>query len=425
MQKADVLIAGAGPVGLFVAHSLTRAGIPVHIVDAGMWPCAHSYALALHPRAVELLSSAGIDGGLLESGRQIRSFALYDERGRRAEIDLTRGTTHPMIVLPQSALEAHLESAINQAGVHVQWRHKVMNVDSNHAAVQVALNRYEKESCGYAIAHTEWAVAKSWTESIPFVVGADGYNSSVRRSIGLKFPEVAPCAWYAVFEFHSEVSVQNEVRVVLGDDTTDVVWPLGEGLFRWSFEMPGYVDAEVDRLAKYREHFGMPSNRTKDRVHFTTGDVDELSDGQLTEFVAQRAPWFEGRINGVQWRTIVRFERRLSTAFGKDRCWLAGDAAHLGGPVGVQSLNVGLAEANDLSSALVGALQNGHGEDLLAAYNDRYLAEWKRLSGAAGDIEAIGQVDPWIWKNRNRLLSCLPAHGADLTALAAQLGLQV
>ena len=42
----------------------------------------------------------------------------------------------------------------------------------------------------------------------------------------------------------------------------------------------------------------------------------------------------------------------LAKQFGRNRCWLAGDAAHQTGPVGVQSMNVGFCEAEALSSAL-------------------------------------------------------------------------
>jgi 2-polyprenyl-6-methoxyphenol hydroxylase-like FAD-dependent oxidoreductase len=122
---------------------------------------------------------------------------------------------------------------------------------------------------------------------------------------------------------------------------------------------------------------------------------------------------------------MVRFERRLANGFGKNRCWLAGDSAHLGGPVGVQSLNVGMAEAHDLSDAILRALRDGNGSDWLTAYNDRYTCEWKRLSGVAIPIEGAADVNPWIWQNRNRLLPCLPGHNSELTLLASRLGLRM
>jgi 2-polyprenyl-6-methoxyphenol hydroxylase-like FAD-dependent oxidoreductase len=243
--------------------------------------------------------------------------------------------------------------------------------------------------------------------------------------LGLSFPEVAPCAWFAVFEFRSDSNVNDEVRVVLADDSTNVLWPLGDGWFRWSFQLPGYTDPDVERLAKYRQRFGEPTERVKDRLDGTSGDLNTLPDERLAGLMRERAPWFTGSIDEVGWRTVVRFERRLATGFGKGRCWLVGDAAHLGAPMAVQSLNVGLAEAHDLSRAIVASLRDGRGTEPLEGYENRYMAEWKRLQGVERTIEPLPQVDPWVWENRDRLLSCLPAHGAELSALASQLRLRV
>jgi 2-polyprenyl-6-methoxyphenol hydroxylase-like FAD-dependent oxidoreductase len=51
-KTPQVLIAGAGPVGLFTALCLARRGVGVRIVDTGVWGCTHSYALALHAQTL-------------------------------------------------------------------------------------------------------------------------------------------------------------------------------------------------------------------------------------------------------------------------------------------------------------------------------------------------------------------------------------
>ncbi|MDZ4797287.1 MAG: NAD(P)/FAD-dependent oxidoreductase [Bryobacteraceae bacterium] len=425
MEKPEVLVSGAGPVGLFAAHSLARAGVSVQVVDTGIWGCAHSYALALHPSTVDLLHRSGIAVDTSDDRYAVRTLALYDRKVRRAEIRLDQPSGKPMLILPQSLLESQLEKALTEAGVKVQWRHKVMNLDPQEDHVNVALNRYEKESFGYVVSRSDWVVAKSWTENVPYVVGADGYASAVRRSLGFSFPEVGPCAWYGVFEFNSSADIEEEVRVVLGERTSDVLWPLGDGWFRWSFELPDFHNAEDDRLAKYRQRFGEPTDRVKDRIDSTTGDVNTLPDRLLKELILERAPWFEGSVDEIGWRTAVRFERRLSSGFGRDRCWILGDAAHLAGPIGVQSLNVGLTEAADLGQAIAKALRGSGGSTELQAWENRYMTEWRRLQGIDGTIEPMPCVDPWIWQNHARILPALPAHGADLSSLAGQIGITV
>ena len=120
----------------------------MQVVDTGIWGCAHSYALALHPRTVDLLHKTGIGAESANDPYAVRTLALYDGKERRAEIRLDQPTGMPMLVVPQSLLEGQLENALNEAGVNVRWRHKVMRVEPENGHVRVALNRYEKESFG-------------------------------------------------------------------------------------------------------------------------------------------------------------------------------------------------------------------------------------------------------------------------------------
>lgn len=421
MQRdIDVLVAGAGPVGLFTAHALARKGVSVGIVDTGIWTCAHSYALALHPATVDLLCKSGLADDIVSQGHQIRRMVLYDEEKQRAA--LAFDAARPMVVLPQSALETEFENALRRSGVKVDWRHKVAEIEPAGDRVRVTLNRYEKESRGYVVARSEWALTKTWTIEVPFVVGADGYDSAVRHCIGARFDEVSPSSYYGVFEFHSDAAIAGEVRIGISERTTDVLWPLGGGWFRWSFQLADYVDPEIERLAAYRERYGDPSERFKEREDTSQAEINILAKEQLHEFIASRAPWFGGSVDEVAWRTVVRFERRLASCFGRDGCWLAGDSAHLGNPIGVHSLNVGLAEGRDLSAMMSSCLSSGHIGNGSLGYSARWQSEWKRLLTPP---EALPDTDPWIREHRHQIGPCLPAYGENLTALAAQLGLRM
>ena len=54
-EKPEVLVVGAGPVGLIAALTLVRRGAHVLIADQAWRPVAHAYGLALHPDAMKLL----------------------------------------------------------------------------------------------------------------------------------------------------------------------------------------------------------------------------------------------------------------------------------------------------------------------------------------------------------------------------------
>jgi 2-polyprenyl-6-methoxyphenol hydroxylase-like FAD-dependent oxidoreductase len=129
-------------------------------------------------------------------------------------------------------------------------------------------------------------------------------------------------------------------------------------------------------------------------------------------------------VEDINWRTVVQFERRLAACHGKGRMWLAGDAAHLTAPAGMQSLNLGLFEARDLSCTLARVLR-GTPVAELDAYSAKWQSEWRRLHGIEGGLRADATTDPWIAEQAGRLLPCLPAHGNVVNPLAKQLGLSM
>ena len=54
-ERTEVLVVGAGPVGLLTAILLAEAGIEVRIIDREARTTVRSYACALHPRTLRLL----------------------------------------------------------------------------------------------------------------------------------------------------------------------------------------------------------------------------------------------------------------------------------------------------------------------------------------------------------------------------------
>ena len=100
-----------------------------------------------------------------------------------------------------------------------------------------------------------------------------------------------------------------------------------------------------------------------------TPSIDRANREFLERLLRQRAPWFKAKIEGFGWSTDVEFQPRLARRYGKERCWLAGDAAHQTGPAGMQSMNVGLIE-----SRTIGEHPGGH------------TAE-QRLHRNAGDLQ--------------------------------------
>ena len=426
-MKPEVLVVGAGPVGLFTALSLARRNVSVRIIDTGVWACTHSYALALHPDTLALFEELGLKDKVLQDAYPVRRIAFYDKEKRRAEA-AAGGPGACLAVLRQDNLENLLETELENAGVKVGWRHEAAAVQPGEDSASVTVQKFEKESRGYIVAHTEWVVARTFTLEPQFVVGADGYNSRVRRALNPEFPSVAPAQYYAVFEFKSDADLKNEVRVVLNGGATDILWPLPGGSCRWSFELPNFADPGVEARNESLRQAGFgdfPSERSKDRVLMSHGEsAPVLDENNLKALLAHRAPWFQGSIEKLAWRIVVRFEHRLATRYGAGRLWLAGDSAHLTGPAGVHSMNLGLCEGRDLAASLASVLRGGADPTTLSAYNDRWMPVWRQLHGLENPLQPAAGADPWIAAHAAQIAACLPAHGPALSAMAAPLGLQ-
>ena len=73
-QPTEVLVVGAGPVGLVTAYELTRRGVRVRLVDAAPGPAETSRAIAVHPRTLETYDQIGVLDEMLARSRRITAF---------------------------------------------------------------------------------------------------------------------------------------------------------------------------------------------------------------------------------------------------------------------------------------------------------------------------------------------------------------
>lgn len=412
LKKPEVLVAGAGPVGMITALCLLREGLSVQIVERASAPATHSCALALHPASLELLDELGVAQPLLDQALKIESLGLYDGGDRRAGLsyrDLER--KYPFLaVVQQDVLEHQLSAALHRADADILWNHRLARLEQTGDGVDVEVEELEDRYTGYAFAHMERMVAKRRKLRVPFLVGADGHGSVVRLQADWRFEETGKAEDYAVFEFDSEAAPADEMRLGLMRGKMNVFWPLPRGRRRWSFQL------NDDAVSAY--------SREKDRMlaHIEGGGYPLLDTAHLHGLIRERAPWFDdGSVGTMRWRIGVRFEKRLAQRFGEDRIWLVGDAAHMAAPAGIQSMNSGFREGDQLAKALAAATAGGN-PDKLNRFDAAFRGEWRVLQGLDPAVKTSAGTDPWLAENAGRLLSSIPATGRDLRMLARQLG---
>jgi 2-polyprenyl-6-methoxyphenol hydroxylase-like FAD-dependent oxidoreductase len=289
-------------------------------------------------------------------------------------------------------LERTAEEALRQKKLKVLWGHRLeaLTVDGGTPRAEVA--KLDQVGSGYPIARTEWVVVGSETIRPAYVIGADGYDSAVRRMSGIEMEEHGAGETFSVYEIEATGELPAEVRVILDPDATSVYWPLEEGRCRWGFQIQ---DASEHAASMER----------------------------LEQLIAARAPWCTARPTQIYWSTLGLFERRLARSFGKGRVWLAGDAAHQAPPVGVHSMNSGLVEARELAARVSQIQRRAGAPSLLQEFATETHEAWQWLLGTDRAVRALPGADPWVRQTGARILACIPASGDDVEPLLRQIGL--
>ena len=226
------------------------------------------------------------------------------------------------------------------------------------------------------------------------MIGADGYDSAVRRMAGIEMDERGAGQIFSVYEIEATGELPAEVRVIVDPDLTRVYWPLEEGRCRWGFQIRGVAE------------------------HAATME-------RLEGLIAARAPWSTARPTQIYWSTLGLFEPRLARSFGRGGVWLAGDAAHQAAPVGVHSMNSGLVEARELAARMARILRAGDSPSLLQEFASETQAAWERLLDAGQRVRALPAANSWVREARARIVASIPASGDDLEPLLKQIGLTI
>lgn len=393
-ESLDVIVVGAGPVGLTAALACVRRGLKVRVVDAAWHSGASRAVTTLHPSSLGLAADLGVERPLQEAGHSVECWSLYVDRERSAALDLTElPSGRAGMVVPQESLRRILLEALKAQDVEVLWNHEVIGVAEHTDHVDVYAVHHE-------FAPRLLAGSPSWTDSpelawrAKFVFGADGYSSLVRRALGIDLIDLQSTESWAMYETTLARGLGHEACIAFQNELVSAVWPMREDRARWLFQLSG----DLDR----------PQNWDTFR--------------RLYE---QRLPWLEARALAVEWSSVMDFERLLASRFGSHRACLAGDAAHVTGPVGAQSLNAGLREAHDLARYVADVQHGIVTGDVFAHFDRERQLEWRRLLGIGLELHPQPRASPALGSHLARVLPCLPVSAEDLAPALSRLELRL
>jgi 2-polyprenyl-6-methoxyphenol hydroxylase-like FAD-dependent oxidoreductase len=380
--KAEALVIGGGPVGLFAALCLLERGVAVQVLDAAGERPVRGYACGLHAETLRLFDGAGVLPAVLDAGHRIDQLEVRLGKAPLGRVELSEvpGGYPFVLMLRQSELEDLLTAALAGRGSMVARHHCVDQVHVRDGSVRVTGSFQPPPQASSRPRSPEPFVRES-----DFVIGADGHFSACRRALGVDLMTLQPTRAFAVCEFLADLrGWEGRAQLVLSEDSLSAFWPLGPNLGRWTFQVWERLD-EPPSL--------------------------EL----LQTLLRERAPWFGPKPEQLCWGAVAPFEQQLVRRFGSGRVWLAGDAAHAASPIGFQSMNRGFSEGRALAGIIAGALYDGqHRYDRFERYEREQSSEWCRLLGTAGGEQSASPV-------QRQLVTSLPATGPDLDAMLAQL----
>lgn len=328
VSMTDVLVVGAGPVGLTAAIVLTQRGHTVTVVDGQPEGANTSRAAVVHSRTLELLAPYGVTPDLVARGVHTPTFAIRDRDALLMAIPFdTLPTPYPYtLMISQADTEALLRKRLENLGGQVVRPATVTAVEQHPEGVLATFSDGHQVRARY-------------------LIGADGVRSTVREQAGISFTGST----------YAESFVLADVRLSGGIPADEVI------LY---FSPAGLVV-----LAP------LPDDRY--RIVATVDEAPALPDSAFVQrLLDERGP--QARpvvVEEVLWGSRFRVHHRIADAFRSDRILLAGDAAHVHSPAGGQGMNLGIEDAVAAAECLSRVLL-GEPEALL----DDYAAQRRRVA---------------------------------------------
>lgn len=314
----DVVVVGAGPVGLMLAGELRLGGADVVVLDRLDAPTTESRASTLHARTMEILDQRG----------------LLDEIGTPPDEPMGHFGGLPMDLrlpgpypgqwkVPQTRTEEVLGAWAVRLGAEVRRGHRVTGLEQHPDRVVV-------EAAGPGGAPVR--------VTAPYVVGCDGEESTVRRLAAIAFP-----------------GTDARRELIRADiDGIDIRGRRFERLPRGL----AIAARRVDGVTRVMVHeFG----RTPRAAQASFADIVDAWHNVTGEDLSAGTPLWVNAFGDVS---------RQAERYRHGRVLLAGDAAHAQMPIGGQALNLGLQDAVNLGWKLA-AVAGGRGPDrLLDSYHE-------------------------------------------------------
>ena len=373
-ERPKVLIVGAGPTGLVMAHELARDGIQCRLIDKAPHRAVESRAIAIHSRTVETFELMGAADAFLGAGQRIDGVNIYGESGRIAHAAFgLLDTRYPFVLgVPQDETERILEERLAPLGVRVERNTELSSLTQGESSVSARLRTGDRVE----------EVETGW------LLGCDGAHSTVREQLGISFSGAT----------YPELFVLADIKVAGDLDHAEAqVWLQREGALAF---------------------FPLPEDRWRLIVINSPPDWHGAPTLAQCQALVNERGLDHLRLGDPRWTAVFRIHRREAARFRQDRVFLLGDAAHIHSPVGGQGMNMGMQDAFNLAWKLNLVLRHGANPRLLESYEAERKpvdeAVIRQTDRATRLVSLHGTVARFVRDHMMSLLTQIPAVAEKL-----------
>lgn len=344
MTSKQVVIIGAGPVGLCLALSLTQSGVPVTVIETlndSNFLDQVPRAGTNHPATLEMFDRIGLYEKIEARGFRAPLFHYWDRGGPKllAEFDhaLLRDDTKFPYVLQCERIK------ICEEALALARREPLCTVMMDTTFVS-----FTQDANG-VVAVAKTADGDEVRVEGAYIVSAEGARSIVRRDLDIDFEG------FTYPDRTLNIEVVHDFRQYGFADRNYISDPdEWSNLFRWA-----------GPPERWRVHFPTDPNDDPDEVTKL-----EALDARLQAFMPKSGPY------DIRGSNLYTVHQRVAARFRKGRALLVGDSAHVNSPIGGMGMNSGIHDAFNLADKLVSILNN-HEDDIVL---DRYDRQRRKIA---------------------------------------------
>jgi 2-polyprenyl-6-methoxyphenol hydroxylase-like FAD-dependent oxidoreductase len=358
--ETEVIIVGAGPVGLLLANLLGARGIRTLVFDRQDQPLESSMAIGVTPPSMEILRRLGLDKVFHHAGVPVRYAEVHESRRRLGRLDFAQlKSDYPFFLsIPQARTVEILHANLAQfPSVKLTSGVEFVGLTQDANGVRVELREVRS---GVRLEGRS-----------RFLAGCDGHRSVVRGAGGLRVVEKKYSQRFVMADFSDRSGLGNEACLFFGPNASVESFPLPGGWRRW--------------------------------IVLANDLHNEAPEAYLIRIVKQHAG-FDLSSEPVQFVSPFGAKRMLVNQYHAGRVVLAGDAAHTMSSIGGQGMNTGFADAEMLAELLPGALTDPDSIFKRFALYDRVR---RAAYMAAADRAERGM---WLGTLRGRAASLFRKH---------------